>query len=262
MGEVGANSTAAIAIWSTWAAVNAMMILLLLVPRCTRLFSDRVRTLIRLGVAWFYAVSSITLVVLLGLDNGPARYTVVKEDCWNLLIAIGLYLGHGFWAWTCILRTICAHTKVFLRWRQIRGRKMMKTVQTELATVQAHAQALAAAPPAVVPAPPIDAVGPLGSAYVQAIRAGHADAVRDIGFMGTFFGPTAANPALPPHIVEAAQDGLYHAQGGESGWVGGLSIEEQDKLFNVALGLMVAVQTLHCTFFGFLAYADVVRAIG
>jgi hypothetical protein len=258
MVEVGANSGVAVAIWSTWAAVNVVIMLLVLLPRCTRVCSELVQTRTRLAVAVLYAASSVSLVLLLGIDKGPARYTVVREDCWHLLVAIGIYLGHGFWAWTCILRHFCATTKLFIRWRQLRGRQLMRTVQTELATFQAPG----AAPPAVVPAPPVEAIGPLGVAYVKAIRAGHADAVRDIGFLGPFFGPTAKNPA-PPHIVEATQDGLYQAHGGDSsGWTGGFAIEEQDKLFNLAVGLMVAVQTLQCTFFGSLAYADVVRAVG
>jgi hypothetical protein len=126
----------------------------------------------------------------------------------------------------------------------------MRAVQTELAAFQAPA----AAPTAIVPALPIDDVGSLGAAYVQAIRAGHANAVQN-SVLGLFFGPNAPNRA-PPQIVTATQDGLYKAHGG---WTGGLAIEEQDKLFNWALGLMIAVQTLHCTLF---VYADVVRAVG
>jgi hypothetical protein len=175
-------------IWIAFAVVHAFFFGLLLLPRCAFMSCSPItRTRIRDATALSYAISSIVLIALLGVDQGPARFTATKPEAWNLLVATGLYLLHGSWAWACLLRHVSAPTDLRLHGQQTRGRRPMETTRME---VSAYRSGLAAPAPALLAVPRVDEeLGPLGNVYVAAIRAGQSEQVRHVGTMGSFFGP-------------------------------------------------------------------------
>jgi hypothetical protein len=274
--DIGSDPRFRAILWTCFIVINLIFLLMWVFAKCAcKKASPRVAIILRNLAAAFYVVSSIILVAFLGVDEGPAHYTTSKQDCWNLLVAIGLYMCNGFWAWICLLKYVATSTKIKVRWRNMRGRQMLHTVQTELEAFHAAAPP-PVQPQALIPAPAVDGadnIGPLGKAYIQAIRAGKADEISGLGAMGTFLGPNQLLAHAPPTttgFVAAVQDGLYQAQGGGNDddvrkgsgfWnTGGLALDDQEKLWNWAVALMAVCQTIHYGVFAYLSYLDVMRA--
>jgi hypothetical protein len=265
-------------IWIAFAIVHAIFFGLLILPRCARFCcSEITRTRIRDATALFYATTSIVLIALLGVDQGPASFTATKSEACNLLVATGLYILHGSWAWACLLRHVSAPTSLRLRWQQARGRQLMDATGIEMST---YRSALAAPAPALLAVPRVDEeLGSLGDVYVAAIRAGQSEQVRHVSTISIFFGPSqqagqggeaAAPPNQPLDYGDAARDALYRVHGGPGGrarcfgeWrIGGLSIEEKEKLWNCAVTYANVILTVQLAAFGGFSYMDVLRAVG
>jgi hypothetical protein len=266
--DIGSDPVFRVVLWSCFVAINVIILAMALLPKCT-CPARRVGIILRNVSAIVYVTSSVTLVALLGVDEGPASYTTSKQDCWNLLVAIGLYMCHGFWAWPCLLKYVASPTKMKVRWRYLRDRQIQHTVQTEL-------EAFHAAPPLpayqpVFPAPAVvgaSDLGPVANAYVQAIRAGKADEVAELGGMGPSRLLVHA-PATSTGFVPAIQNGMYQAQGGAENSTGtctrilksgDLATEDQEKLWNWALAFMAVFQAVHYGAFAYLSYIYVLRA--
>jgi hypothetical protein len=80
----------------------------------------------------------------------------------------------------------------------------------------------------------------------------------------------AGEPNAPLDYGDAARDAQYRAHGGVSGrgryggvWqVGGLAIEDKEKLWNWAVAYTAVTLTIQFATFAFLSYTDVLRAVG
>jgi len=275
---LGSSNNVVAAIWIVFGSIHVVLFAVLIVPRWACIpCSVETRTRIRDTTATIHAILSIVVISLLGLDQGPAKFTSTKTEAWNLLVATGLYLVHGCWAWACLFRHVSAPTNLRVRWQHTRGRHLMDTTRKEMSR---YRSGLAAPAPAVLAVPRVDEeLGPLGDVYVAAIRAGKSEQVRDVGGLSAFFGPSPGappvaeadgRPVTPQGYGDAARDALYRAQGGAGGharccgmWhVGGLSIEDKEKLWNWALVYTALAMTIEFAAFGFLSYADVLRAVG
>jgi hypothetical protein len=108
--DIGSDPQFRVVLWSCFVAINVIILAMVLLPKCT-CPTRRVGIILRNVAAIVYVTSSVTLVALLGVDEGPASYTTSKQDCWNLLVAIGLYMCHGFWAWPCLLKYVASQIR-------------------------------------------------------------------------------------------------------------------------------------------------------
>jgi hypothetical protein len=267
--KIESNQKFCIGVWSLLGGAYLLYFSLLFGPRfCCKCGSPHGWTITHNILALVYVITSITLIITTGVDSGLAKFTKTKQDSWHLLIASGLYLLHGFWAWSRLLKYIMVPSKLLKRWRQTRGRQIMDTVRVELQAYHANPQPVMP-PPAVIPAPIHDGNdrGPIGNACTQAIRVGQVDAIKTLGILPTFIGPdvTLAHGQQDPGFVASMQDALYRAQGGDADQgifgTGGLALEDQEKLWNWVLTLMGVAQATHFALYAFVSYIDVIRQL-
>ena len=266
--EIGKNLQFQLRLWITTLSVNLVLLVAGVSPR----FSDkRWIHATRNFAAMVYALGSVVLLLCLGIDAGPARFTRTRNDAWQLLAATSVILMHGFWAWTQLLHYVSVPRKLARRWRESRGRILRMDVAEELHNFHTGAAPIPVPPPPTIPAPVIHYHGPLSDALSQAIRAGVPEVAEEVGKGGSLFGAQGqlvygARGALHS---EAVQQGLFEAEGGAGSGggfpgvgvcgVGGLALSDQETNWGWALGLMCVIQTISYGVFGFFSYLDIIR---
>ena len=162
-----------------------------------------------------YTLGSAALLLCLGIDAEPARFTRTRNDAWQLLAAMSILLMHGFWACAQLLHYVSAPRKPARRWGESRGRSLRIDVE-ELHNFHAGAAPIPVPLPPAIPAPVIHHHGPVGDALSQAICAGTPEVAEEMGKGGSLFGAKGqlVHSARGALHSEAVQQGLFEAEGG------------------------------------------------
>ncbi|KAF8542557.1 hypothetical protein BDD12DRAFT_802794 [Trichophaea hybrida] len=236
-----------VAAWAIFLGTTVIYMVILGALHCCDWLEERSRARVKAIIATIFVVSTITIFILCLLGTWPATLTQNKEDAWHFFGSFAIYIINGIWAFPAILRYRIGGRKLTNRWRQRRGRHVLRQVQIELQHQVAPAPAPAAIPPAVLD-PPHHLVGNVA---------------------GSLNPNPPGDVATVPFLISAAQHAVFLAEGSEAdgpqgrglGSTEGLDLQDQERLKDSTYTETALLQTGMYGIFAIVTVVDVMRLL-